>query len=160
MSRLEWRRPFVADAAGREHRDVGEDGGRCRRCRARRRRTTRRVLGQGIGALRRAAASAGLRTGQAGAWVYAYRGPLRVAVVVLAAGALIIWNEPSITVIFTLTAVTLLALAVIEFLARPPGEEPAGAPSADPQTGTVVDADPLPPPTADEPALAQTHGRG
>jgi hypothetical protein len=95
--------------------------------------TTRRVLGNGIAALRRAAGSAGLRTGQVGDWVYSYRGPLRVATVVIAAAVLIVWNEPSITVILTVTALTLLVLAIIEFLARPPGE-PDGVAAADAST--------------------------
>jgi hypothetical protein len=102
--------------------------------------TTRRVLGNGIAALRRAAGSAGLRTGQVGDWVYSYRGPLRVATVVIAAAVLIVWNEPSITVILTVTALTLLVLAIIEFLARPPGE-PDGAAAADASTRPAVAGD-------------------
>lgn len=121
--------------------------------------TTRRVLSQGIGALRRGAESAGLRTGRVGAWVHRYRGPLRVTAVVLAAGALIVWNEPSTTVILTVTAVALFVLAVIEFLARPPGAEPDGVPS-DPSTGPAAVDDPPPGPTTDEPELVPAAVRG
>jgi hypothetical protein len=99
--------------------------------------TVRRVLSSGIGALRRSAESAGLRTGQVGSWVHSYRGPLRVAVVTIAGIALILWNEPSIQVILSVTAGTLLVLGIVEFLARPPGPEPDGA-SADAATGATA----------------------
>ena len=122
--------------------------------------TTRRFLSHGIGSLRRAAESAGLRTGQVGTWVYSYRGPLRVAAVVLAAGALIVWNEPSIGTILAVTALTLLVLALIEFLARPPGAEPDGAASADPSTGPAEVADLSPRSTAGEAGLSPTDARG
>jgi hypothetical protein len=122
--------------------------------------TIRRVLSSGIGALRRSAESAGLRTGQVGSWVYTYRGPLRVAVVTIAGIALILWNEPSIQVILTLTAGALLVLAVIEFLARPPGSEPDGAPSADRPIGTTAGGDLPPGSAADERPLVATDARG
>lgn len=121
---------------------------------------TRRMLSRGIGSLRSSAESAGLRTGHVGGWVYAYRGPLRVGVVVLAGATLIIWDEPRISVILALTVATLILLAVIEFLARPPGPEPDGAASSDPLTGTAVGGE-LPPPqnTADESELSSTGAR-
>ncbi|HEY6749150.1 MAG TPA: hypothetical protein VI357_25955 [Mycobacteriales bacterium] len=120
--------------------------------------TVRRVLGSGIGALRRSAESAGLRTGQVGSWVYSYRGPLRIAVVTLAGIALILWNEPSIQVILTLTALTLLVLGIVEFLARPPAPEPHLAPPGGPAAGPADGVGP--PPTADGTRLVPTNARG
>jgi hypothetical protein len=117
--------------------------------------TTRRILSNGIAALRRSAESAGLRTGQVGDWVYSYRGPLRVATVVIAAVVLILWNEPTITVILTVTALTLLVIAVIEFLARPPGTEGA---SFDPSTPPAEFADRSPRST--EPGAVPADARG
>jgi hypothetical protein len=116
--------------------------------------TVRRILGSGIGALRRSAESAGLRTGQVGSWVYSYRGPLRIAVVTLAGVALILWNEPSIQVILTLTALTLLVLGIVEFLARPPAPEPLLAPPGSPADGVG------PPPTEDGTRLVPTNAGG
>lgn len=122
--------------------------------------TIRRVLSSGIGALRRSAESAGLRTGQVGSWVYSYRGPLRVAAVTIAGIALILWDEPSIQVILTVTAVTLLVLGIIEFLARPPGTEPDGAASANPPTGATAGGTLPPGPPAGERPLVSTDAQG
>jgi hypothetical protein len=97
-------------------------------------RTTRRILDNAITALHRSAETAGLHTGAVGTWTRTYRGPLRTATVSLAAAALIIWNEPSITVILTLTAATLLILAIIEFLAQP--DDPTPTPLTDPAAGS------------------------
>jgi hypothetical protein len=121
--------------------------------------TTRRVLGNGIAALRRATESAGLRTGQVGEWVYSYRGPLRVATVVVAAAVLIVRNEPSITVILTVTAVTLLVLALVEFLARSPGPQPDGTSASDPSTEPVEFADLSPRPAVARSGLIPTDAQ-
>ena len=73
-----------------------------------------------IGRLRGGAEKAGLRTGPVGTWIYAYKRPLRIAVIALAALVLVFWDRPTGVVIIVLTLVVLVVLAIIEFLGRPP----------------------------------------
>ncbi|MFD2079002.1 hypothetical protein SAMN05421678_102266 [Actinopolymorpha cephalotaxi] len=84
---------------------------------------TRSVFARGIGWLRTRAESIGLRTGPVGPWVYAHRTLVRVAVVVVAALIFVLWNEPTAVVVWWLAVAVGLAMAVVEFLALPAGEE-------------------------------------
>jgi hypothetical protein len=81
---------------------------------------TRQALTRGLGWLQGSAEHAGLRTGPVGAWVYANRRALRIGAVVLASLALVFWSRPTGKVVIGLTLALLLALAIIEFLGRPP----------------------------------------
>jgi hypothetical protein len=90
---------------------------------------TRQSLAGAIGWLQGSAEHAGLRTGPVGTWVGAHKGALRIGAVAVAALALVFWSRPTGKVVIGLTLALLVALAVIEFLARPaevgPGARPA-----------------------------------
>jgi hypothetical protein len=81
---------------------------------------TRQRLTAGIGWLRGGAEHAGLRTGPVGTWVYANKQLLRIAAVTLAALALVFLGQPTGKVVALLAGLLLVALALIEFLGRPP----------------------------------------
>ena len=81
---------------------------------------TRQRLTAGIGRLRGGAEQAGFRTGPVGAWVYANKQLLRIGAVTLAVLALVFWGQPTGKVILLLAGLLLVALALIEFLGRPP----------------------------------------
>jgi hypothetical protein len=81
---------------------------------------TRQGLAHAIGWLRGGAEQAGLRTGPVGAWVYRNRRALRIGAVVVASLALVFWSRPTGKVVIGLTLALLVALAIIELLARPP----------------------------------------
>jgi hypothetical protein len=55
-----------------------------------------------------------------GAWVYTYKRVLRFAVLGIAALVLVFWNQPTGKVIVVIALCVLVALAIIEFLGRPP----------------------------------------
>ena len=90
---------------------------------------TRDGLARGIGWLRSSAASAGLRTGAVGSWVYAHKQILRIGAVAAAGIALVFWGQPTGKVIILLAVLLLAVLAIIEFLGRPPEASPR-APTA------------------------------
>jgi hypothetical protein len=81
---------------------------------------TRQGLTDAIAWLQGGAEQAGLRTGPVGSWVYANKRALRAAAVVASALALVFWSRPTGKVVILLTGLLLLALALIEFLGRPP----------------------------------------
>ncbi len=81
---------------------------------------TRSAVSRGIGALRAGGESIGVRTGRLGTWIHLHRTALRIAVVVLAAVVFVFWERPTGAVVLLLTLLVLLALAIIEFLGRPP----------------------------------------
>ena len=81
---------------------------------------TRQGLAGAIGWLQGSAEHAGLRTGPVGTWVHANKRALRIGAVVLAALVLVFWERPTGKVVLGLTLALLLALAIIEFLGRPP----------------------------------------
>jgi hypothetical protein len=83
---------------------------------------TRQSLAGAIGWLQGSAEHAGLRTGPVGSWAHANRRMLRIAAVVLASLALVFWSRPTGKVVIGLTVALLIALAIIEFLARSPGQ--------------------------------------
>jgi hypothetical protein len=94
----------------------------------------RAAVSGSIRRLRRLSETAGLRTGPVGAWVYRNRGMLRAGVVGVAVLAFVFWDRPTGKVVLLLTLLLLVALAIIEFLARPPkpGEEPPSGPPGAP----------------------------
>jgi hypothetical protein len=95
---------------------------------------TRAALTKGIGSLRGNAESAGLNTGRFGAWIYAHKRMLLVASVVGGAVVLTFWSRPTVAVVVVTAAVVLFAVAVIEFLGRPPAPIPVAVGSRDPST--------------------------
>ncbi len=84
---------------------------------------TRSTLQGGIGSLRGGAESAGWSTGRFGGWVFGHRRALRVGVLVLGGLALMFWSRPTGWVVVGVAVAVLVALAVLEFLATPPGAE-------------------------------------
>jgi hypothetical protein len=86
---------------------------------------TRSAFSRGIGQLRGGAEHAGMNTGPVGAWTYAYRRWLRLGAVVIGAVVVVLWSQPNVPLILTVTGLVLVAIAIIEFLARPPTEETA-----------------------------------
>jgi hypothetical protein len=89
---------------------------------------TRQGLTRGIGWLQGSAEHAGLRTGPVGTWVGAHKRALRIGAVALASLALVFWGRPTGKVVIGLALALLVALAIIEFLARP--ADRAAAPAA------------------------------
>jgi hypothetical protein len=81
---------------------------------------SRQAMAHGIDWLRGGAASAGFRTGPVGSWVYAHKRWLRIGAVVAAGLALVFWSQPTGKVVIGLAVLLLIALALIEFLGRPP----------------------------------------
>jgi hypothetical protein len=92
----------------------------------------RQSLAAGIGWLQGGATRAGLRTGPVGTWVGVHKRALRIGAVTVASLALVFWGRPTGKVVIGLTLALLVALAIIEFLARPP--QPAAEISTTPQT--------------------------
>ena len=86
---------------------------------------TRQSLAGAIGWLQGSAEHAGLRTGPVGTWVHANRRALRIGAVILASLGLVFWDQPSGKVVIGLAVALLIALAIIEFLARAPQPAPA-----------------------------------
>ena len=86
---------------------------------------TRAGFSNGIGWLRGGAERAGMQTDVVGTWTYAHKRWLRIGTVVVGAVVLVLWSQPNVAVILTITGIVLLALAVIEFLGRPPSTAPA-----------------------------------
>ena len=86
---------------------------------------TRHSLAGAIGWLQGSAEHAGLRTGPVGSWVHANRRALRIGAVILASLGLVFWNQPTGKVVIGLSVALLIALAIIEFLARAPQPAPA-----------------------------------
>jgi len=91
---------------------------------------TRASLERGIGTAREGAESAGWNTGRVGIWTYAHRRALRISVVIAGGLVLMFWTQPTAWVVVTIALLVVLALAVVEFLGRPPAE-PAGAAPAE-----------------------------
>jgi hypothetical protein len=86
---------------------------------------TRQSLAGAVGWLQGSAEHAGLRTGPVGTWVGAHKRALRIGAVTTAALALVFWSRPTGKVVIGLALALLVALAIIEFLARPAEPTPA-----------------------------------
>jgi hypothetical protein len=106
---------------------------------------TRQSLAGAIGWVRGRAEHAGLRSGPVGTWVYEHRRILRIGAVAVAGLALVFWGRPTGKVVVGLAVALLAALAIIEFLGRPPQRTGRDLDDGD------VDADP---PRADRAAPA------
>ena len=83
---------------------------------------SRDVLTRGIGSLRGGAETAGFQTGRVGTWTYRHRQALRIAAAAAGGLFLMFSSRPTGWLVVWTAVVVLLALAVIEFLATPPGE--------------------------------------
>ena len=93
--------------------------------------SARRGLVNGISHLRSGGARAGLHTGRFGEVLGQYRGPLRLAVVGLAAVGYLAQDHPTGGTALTFVLVTAAVLLVLEVLATPPAAEtPPVAPGA------------------------------
>jgi lipoprotein signal peptidase len=95
----------------------------------------RQGVSRSMGWLRGGAENAGLNTGPVGAFVYGSRTVLRSAIVGIAALVYLLQAHPTGASALTILVVTVLALLLVEFLARPPvvasaplvdGAHPAG----------------------------------
>jgi hypothetical protein len=73
-----------------------------------------------LGRLRERGEAVGLRTGPVGAWVHGNLKMLRLAVLCAAAVVFVFWDRPTGKVVLVLAGFVVLALAVLQFLARPP----------------------------------------
>lgn len=92
---------------------------------------TRSALQRGIGSLRGSAEAAGWNTGRFGTWSFAHKRMLQVAVAGIGGLVLVFWPQPNVWVVVGTALVVLLAIGIIEFLARPPATLPA-TPTAGP----------------------------
>lgn len=87
-------------------------------------------LSKGIGSLRGSAESAGLNTGRVGTWTFAHKRLLLIASVVGGALVLTLWSRPTVSVVVVTAVIVLLAVALIEFIGRPPVPAGGHGPSA------------------------------
>lgn len=85
---------------------------------------TRAAFSKGIGSLRGNAESAGLNTGRVGVWTFAHKRLLLIASVVGGALVLTFWSRPTVSVVVVTALIVLVAVAVIEFIGRPPVAAP------------------------------------
>jgi hypothetical protein len=92
----------------------------------------RRGITGGLGAVRGGGERVGLRTGPVGAFVYRYRTLLRVLVIAIAALVYIQAAHPTGGWTLGILAYTVIALLVVELLARPPDAAEAPAPPGPP----------------------------
>ncbi|WTW97968.1 hypothetical protein OG216_33580 [Streptomycetaceae bacterium NBC_01309] len=93
-------------------------------------RTIRRGLTTGLGAAGRAASDAGVRTGKAGSWIAAHRGPLYLGVIALGGLWLFLWNHATPASVLLVAVLVALVLAVLETVAAASAAEAEAADSA------------------------------
>jgi hypothetical protein len=86
----------------------------------------RRFVEDGVGSLRGGAEAAGWNTGPVGAWTFAHKRGLRVAILIAAGLVLVFWTRPTALVVLLTALVCLIAFGVVEFLGRPPGPTTPG----------------------------------
>lgn len=98
---------------------------------------TRATLQGGIGSARRGAEGRGWNTGPAGTWTFSHRKGLRIGILIAAGLVLAFWTRPSGWVVIGIAVTALLLLAVVEFLAVPPGPAPS-APTTAPAAAVEV----------------------
>lgn len=94
--------------------------------------SARRVLGNALAAARRTRTGAGLDTGRVGATLARYRGPLRVAVVGIAALGYLAQDHPTGSTALAFVAVTAVVLLLVELLAAAepvPADAEGGVPT-------------------------------
>lgn len=82
----------------------------------------RSALGDGIGALRRGPEALGWGTGRLGDRTHRHKRTLQISAAIAGGLVLLFWTQPTGWVVIWTAASVLLALAVVEFLARPPAQ--------------------------------------
>lgn len=95
---------------------------------------TRRGLASALAWVRGTGERAGIWTGPVGAWVHAYRRPLRIGAALAAVAVFVFWGNPTGLVVALIAVGLLGVLALIELIGRPPAETrstPAGHTSRD-----------------------------
>ncbi|WP_329257512.1 hypothetical protein [Streptomyces pseudovenezuelae] len=98
---------------------------------------TRTGCRRSIGALRDVTTSAGLRLGAVGRFVHRFKRWIGVAILVVAAVVLFTWTYPTTAVVVWTAVITLVALAIREFLDHD-GSTPSSTPSSGPDTGAAA----------------------
>jgi hypothetical protein len=83
-------------------------------------RATRKAISSGFERIRSFTDRRGLSTGPAGQWTYAHRRGLRIGAVTLMALIFVFLGSPTAPLVITLVCITLLLLALIELIGRPP----------------------------------------
>jgi hypothetical protein len=105
---------------------------------------TRTTVQRGIDTLRGRAETSGMNLGVVGTWSYAHKSAVRVGVLVVAGVTLVFWSQPTVMVVIVAAVLVVVALAVVEFLARPgevePSVEDAEAPRVPEQRGPTEEA--------------------
>jgi hypothetical protein len=91
--------------------------------------SARRSLSSGLGAVRRGREGAGLRTGRLGEVLAQYRGPIRVAVVGIAALAYLAQDHPTGSTALAFVLVTGVVVLLVEVLATQAPAESAAEPA-------------------------------
>lgn len=82
---------------------------------------TRATLEHGIGSARGGAEQAGWDTGRFGTWVFTRKRALQAGIVILGGLVVMFWTQPTVWVVVWTALAVVLALALVEFLATPPG---------------------------------------
>jgi hypothetical protein len=88
---------------------------------------TRSAFRSAFAAIRGTGERSGLHTGPVGAWIYRYRGMLRIAAVAVAALVFVFWSRPTGAVVLGIALVLAAVIGLIELLGRPPALAPAAA---------------------------------
>jgi hypothetical protein len=97
--------------------------------------SARRALGGGLEGLRRRREGSGLNTGRLGVALARYRGPIRVAIVGLAAVAYLAQDHPTGGTALAFVLVTVVVLFVVELLSSAAPAEPTGSEESSPDPG-------------------------
>jgi hypothetical protein len=84
---------------------------------------------RGMTSARGGADAAGWHLEPVGTWVYAHRGPLRLATVIGGGLTLMFWSAPTVWTVVAVALLVSLVLSVIAFLGRPPGVAPVPRPT-------------------------------
>lgn len=104
-------------------------------------RMVRAGFTRGLGAAGRAASEAGVRTGPAGSWIAAHRGPLYLGAIALGGVWLFLWNHPTPASVLLVAVLVVLVLAILEALAAASAAEHEPAAKGDADTDTDQGAD-------------------
>lgn len=83
---------------------------------------TRATLEHGIGSARGGAEQAGWDTGRFGTWVFTRKRALQAGIVILGGLVVMFWTQPTVWVVVWTALAVVLALALVDFLATPPGQ--------------------------------------
>lgn len=83
-------------------------------------RSLRAGIGRGFTRMRSWGQRRGVTTGPVGTWLYAHRKLLRVAIIALAGLVILLAPAPTPGIVVTVAVVTIVLIALLELLARPP----------------------------------------